>query len=252
MSDSFVDRFGAVAGYAELRPGYPPALFAWLASQSRGHGLAWDCATGTGQAAQGLAAQFDRVVATDASAGQIDRAKPHPRIEYRVAPAEDSGLAPESVDLVSVAQALHWLDIGRFFAETGRVLRPSGVLAVWTYGRLCVAGREVDELIQGFYHEIVGPYWPGERALVDAGYQSIVLPFPEVEPPPFEMTVHWPLARLLGYLGTWSATMAYKAAVGRDPIERILGPLSAVWGSPAATRAIRWPLNVRVGLKISV
>lgn len=244
----FVDRFGAVSGgYAAFRPTYPPPLFEWLASAAPAHRLAWDCATGSGQAALDLAAHFERVIATDASEEQLSEAPPHPHIDYRVATAEDSGLDAASLDLVTVAQALHWFDLARFFAECTRVLRPGGLLAVWCYGPQRVEGEAVDALLQRYYREIVGPYWPAERALVDAGYDSIELPFPELETPDFAMQTAWPLERLVGYLGTWSATSAYRKALGSDPLDLIRGALADAWGDPAREREMTWPLTLRAG-----
>jgi len=248
MSRPFSDHFSGVAGaYAEFRPRYPEALFQWLAGLAPGRELGWDCATGSGQAAVALAPLFDRVVATDASAEQIAAAPPHPRVEYRVAPAESSGLAAGSVDLVTVAQALHWFDRPAFYAEAARVLDPDGVLAVWTYGHPHVDPPEADAVFQEFYSETVGPYWPPERALVDAGYRTIEFPFPEVDPPPFEMETHWTLAALLGYVATWSATTRFRRARGFDPVPALEEALAPQWGDPEEARRIRWPLAMRVG-----
>jgi SAM-dependent methyltransferase len=162
--NTFKDHFSSASDrYAAYRPDYPAALFAWLAGLCAERELAWDCATGSGQAALGLAPHFRRVVATDASAEQVRHAAPHPLIDYRVAPAEASGLADHSVDLVTVAQAAHWFDLPRFYAEAARVLKPGGAIAVWGYGRMLLPG-EMDGLFQRFYAKTVGPYWPPERA----------------------------------------------------------------------------------------
>lgn len=246
MGEGFVDRFGPVSGdYAAFRPTYPDALFDWLASVINQAGLAWDCATGTGQAAIPLAARFERVVATDASDDQIAGAPTVANIEFRVAPAHKSGLPDASVDLVTVAQALHWFDVDRFFAECQRVLKPGGVLAVWTYGPLHVAGQTVDSVVQRYYHEIVGSWWPPERKLVDSGYRSISLPFPEFETPEFQMDAWWTLRELLGYLGTWSATTAYRDAMHSDPREIIENSLARAWRDSEGERQVVWPLTVR-------
>lgn len=222
MAEAFLDRFASVSGdYAAFRPTYPPALFDWLSSTVPTLSLAWDCATGSGQAAVDLAAHFDHVIATDASVDQIAQATSHPHVKYRVAPAEDSGIAVSSIDLVTVAQALHWFEVDRFFRECERVLKPGGVLAVWTYGPLQVEGEAVDAIVQRYYRDIVGPYWPAERALVDSGYASVALPYPELEVPAFAMAVSWSLEALLGYLGTWSSTTAYRGTTGEDPRDLI-------------------------------
>jgi SAM-dependent methyltransferase len=245
---SFPDHFSGVAGaYAEHRPRYPERLFAWLAELATGRELAWDCATGSGQAALGLADYFDRVIATDASGAQIAAAVAHPRVEYRVAPAESSGLAPESADLVTVGQALHWFDRPAFYAEARRVLRPDGVVAAWTYGHSSLGEPLGDAVMRRFYSETVGPYWPPERALVDAGYRTIEVPFVEIEPPQIAMEAKWSLAAFLGYVGTWSAVTRFRAERGFDPVPELAGELRPHWGDPALPRRIRWPLAIRVG-----
>ena len=246
MSAEFVDRFGAVSDdYSKFRPKYPSAIFDWLASIAPSSSLVWDCATGSGQAAVELTARFDRVVATDASPAQIASAVSAPGLTYRVAEASDSGLADQSVDLITVAQALHWFDLDAFFAECERVLVPGGVLAVWSYGPLSVDGKTVDAVIQRYYHDIVGPWWPPERVLVDSGYASIELPGRGIETPPFEMEAWWTLNQTMGYLSTWSASSAYRSAMGEDPLVVIENSLGRAWRDPEGERRVRWPLTLR-------
>lgn len=243
----FKDHFSTASErYAAFRPDYPPALFAWLAAQCAQHDTAWDCATGSGQAALGLAPHFRRVVATDASAEQISHATPHAAIEYRVAPAEASGLPDRSVDLITVAQAAHWFDLPRFHAEAARVLRPGGVLALWGYGRLTLPG-ELDPPFQHFYAGTVGPYWPPERRLIDDAYRGLDFPFAEIEPPAFFIEVEWTLPRLLDYLSTWSAVKRYQAALGTDPLPALMAEIEPLWGRADVARHLRWPLFLRVG-----
>src|SRR5687768_2397733 len=228
MNRPFPDHFSGVAGaYAEFRPRYPETLFDWLADLAPSRQLAWDCATGSGQAALALASRFARVVATDASADQTAAAARHPRVEYRVARAEASGLDAGSVDALTVAQALHWFDRPAFYAEAARVLSRDGVLAAWTYGHPQLDDPGVDAVFRRFYSGTVGPYWPPERALVDEGYRTIEFPFPEVVPPAFEIETRWPLAALLGYAGTWSATTRFREARGFDPVPRLGAELAA-------------------------
>ncbi len=244
----FSDHFGAVAGsYADFRPGYPPELFAWLAAQCAGQELAWDCGAGSGQASVALAAHFARVHATDASADQVAHAEPHPCVEYRVAPAEQSGLPDRSADLVTVAQALHWFDLPAFYAEVRRALKPGGVIAAWTYGVHVTEGDDVNAVVRHFYEHVVGPCWPPERRHVENGYRELPFPFTRIAAPEFTMQVRWPLAQLLGYLGSWSATARYRKLNGSDPLPALRQQLLPLWGDPAQARSVSWPLSLLAG-----
>ena len=243
---TFKDHFsGHAADYAKFRPNYPPELFDYLASISPERELAWDCATGNGQAAVELAEHFDKVIATDASARQIESAQPHPGISYRVAPAETSGIDPDSVDLILVAQALHWFDMDRFFTEATRVSKESGILAVSTYLHVTI-NPEIDAILSKFYHETTGPHWPPERDLVETNFESIRFPFPELPSRQFEIRQHWNLGRLTGYLRTWSATKKFIAARGFDPVDSLTQELGGVWHDREHTRQVTWPLKLRI------
>ncbi len=250
MSQTSHDHFSEVANcYADFRPHYPVELFDYLASLVPRDSLVWDCACGNGQATYDLARHFDTVVATDASREQIASATAHPKVEYRVAPAEESGLPDKSVGLITVAQALHWFDLKRFYTETNRVLIPGGVLAMWAYGINTVECNAINQLVQDFYTNTVGPYWPPERKLVEEGYRTIPFPFAEITPPAFRMEARWTLNQLLGYFSSWSATNRYIKATGHNPLEPLSEALSRVWGDPNSPRLVTWPLSLRVGRK---
>jgi ubiquinone/menaquinone biosynthesis C-methylase UbiE len=247
----FHDYFsGQATTYAAIRPDYPPELFELLVSLVKQRTLAWDCATGSGQAAIALAPYFDRVIATDASATQIAHARPHPRIEYRVVPAEESGLVEASADLITVAQALHWFDLDRFYAEARRVLTVRGVLAVWSYDNPIVDDSALDAALQHFNTVTLGPYWPPGRGLVGAGYARIAFPFAEVPAPEFVITRVWMLAELTQYLRSWSSRARYIAQHGVDPVTPFERQVATLWGHPDQRHCLRWPVTVRVGRKI--
>lgn len=241
---TFKDHFSRDSkGYAEFRPTYPAELFAWLASVSPGDRLAWDVGTGSGQAAVALTAHFEHVIASDPSEKQVLSATPHPRVEYFIA-AEEDGLADESADLVTVAQALHWFDRPKFWNEARRVLRRHGIIAVWCY-ELQQVTPEIDAIVNRFYRETVGAYWTPERKLVEDGYRSVEFPFEELTPPAFAMATEWTLEHQLGYLGTWSAVGKYRKEKGADPVLLVRQELERVWGSRA--RRVTWALSVRAG-----
>ena len=242
------DHFSSVAQtYAQARPHYPAALFDWLSSLCAHHDRVWDCGAGSGQASVALADRFEAVIATDVSAAQIAQATAHARVDYRVAPAESSGLETASVDLVTVAQALHWFDFPRFFAEVQRVLRPEGVVAAWTYGIVEVEGDAVNALVETFYRDEIGAYWPPERRHVEEGYRSIAFPFERIQAPALAMAVDWTLDETLAYFRSWSATARYVQARGVDPVAALGQRLAAPWGDPQTRRRVAWPLSVLAG-----
>jgi SAM-dependent methyltransferase len=244
----YADHFSRLApAYASCRPHYPEELFTYLAALAPNRELAWDCAAGSGQAAIPLARRFNRVIATDISAAMLDQASRHPGVEYRVAPAESSGLADATADLVTVAQALHWLNTPTFYAEAKRVLVPGGVLAVWSYGTQQVADPDLDRVLRRFYTDVVGPFWPPERCHVESGYRTLPFPFSELETPALDMVEHWNLSQFLGYVRTWSATQQFLEAMGHDAVDQLEQDLVPHWGNPSASLRIRWPLALRVG-----
>lgn len=242
------DHFSRVArGYAAYRPRYPKALFDFLAERAPARRVVWDCACGNGQATLDLAARFDRVIATDSSAAQIAQAPAHPRVEWRVAAAEQSGIASATCDLVTVAQALHWLDIDAFFREAARVTRPPGLVAVWSYGEIALEHPEANRVLRHFARTVVGPYWPPQRHLVDEGYRSVRMPFEEIDVPELEMADRWTLEQVVGYVSTWSATSEYRKALNEDPVVDFEARLREVWGNPDEENRVGWRLSVRVG-----
>ena len=244
---AFKDHFSASAArYAEFRPRYPAALFDLIASLPERRGTAWDCATGNGQAAVPLADRFDRVIATDGSQEQIAHATPHPRVSYGVALADASGLESRSIDLVTVAQALHWFPLDGFFSEVRRVIAPGGALAVWCYTRPVLQG-ELDPVLFRYYSGTCKPYWAPDRALVDEGYRHVSIPIDEIEAPPMFIESLQTLAEFGGYVRTWSASVKLARAIGRDPVVDLETELRPYWGGSEARQLVRWPLVVRAG-----
>ncbi len=244
---SFKDHFSSYANqYAAFRPQYPAALFDFVSALPARRRLAWDAGTGNGQAAVDLGDRFEQVVATDASPEQLAQAIPHPRVEYRQARADASGLAGGSVDLVTVATAVHWFPFKEFYAEVDRVLAPGGAIAVWAYF-YPTTDPEVQPLLDTLARGIVGPYWPPERVYVNEKYRNLPFPFAEVPAPNFFIENAWELPRLLDYVQTWSAYQRYRQAVGSDPVAPIRAELEERWGDPSHPRPLRWEIFVRAG-----
>lgn len=245
------DYFSAQADrYVAFRPHYPGALFDALCRELPPDPLVWDCATGNGQAAAMLGRRVPRVIGSDRSAAQLRHAIAQEHVCYVQAYAEAMPLRARSVDLITVAQALHWFDFERFYAEAARVLKPGGVVAAWTYSFLRVIpqlGGEIERVMRSFYHDVVGPYWPAERRWVDEEYRTIPFPFAALEIGEFTITLEWNLASVIGYVSSWSATQRYIAATGSDPLPVLAGELAGPWGEPARTRRLEWKLSIRAG-----
>ena len=242
----FHDHFSNHASnYVKYRPHYPTNLFEYLASLTHEHKRVWDCGTGNGQAALGLTPYFGHVIATDPSEKQITNAVKHENIKYYVTSAEQPGFKSRTVDLITAAQAVHWFDFDVFYGEVKRILKPGGILAFWCYDLLYISPK-IDKILYQYYTNIVGPFWPPERRLVEGKYQSIPLPFDELEAPKFQMKALWNLSELLGYLDTWSATQRFIRKHGFHPIRRIEERLTKVWGSPKVRKHIQWPLYLRI------
>lgn len=241
------DHFSPLAGeYATYRPSYPDDLFDWLGSIAPQHESAWDCGAGSGQATLALGSRFQRVLGTDISARQLSSAPTSPNIEYRVTSAESSGLPDHSADLVTVAQALHWFDLPVFYSEVRRVLRPGGVIAAWGYNRFLIGQPELQKIIDYFYEETIGPYWPAERMHVENEYRHLPFPFPRIHTPRFALHKEWPREHLMGYMRSWSAVGRFKTANGFDPVETLEKEIRAHWPE-GKSFWIEWPLFMHAG-----
>jgi SAM-dependent methyltransferase len=244
---SFKDHFSGHADlYARYRPDYPLELYDYLATLTPSHERALDCATGSGQAAIGLARHFSLVIGSDGSVAQLRNAQVHERVRYVANIAERPAFTDGTFDLVSAAQAAHWFDHDRFYQGVRRVLRPGGVLALWTYG-LARIDPAIDAIVQEFYTDGIGGYWPPERRFVESGYRTLPFPLHELPAPPFELRLLWDLDALMGYLSTWSAVRRYAKAAGIDPLPALRRRIAAHWLPETHSREVVWPLHLRVG-----
>ncbi len=236
--------------YKQYRPEYPDHLYDFLTTTLPNDATIWDCATGSGQAAEALRRHAGTVVASDQSGAQLGNAPRDTSVQYVQAVAEAMPLADHTVDLVTIGQALHWFDFEPFYAEVRRVLKPTGHIAAWTYSFLSVSpqlGPDIDAAIRWFYADVVGPYWPNERRWVDDQYRSIPFPFIDLDTPAFAIKVNWDLAGILGYIGSWSAVQRYKEARGADPVALLAARVVPLWGEATSRRSLSWDLALRFG-----
>ena len=241
------DRFGDRADdYARTRPTYPESLFQLLTRLAPARDLAWDCGAGSGQTALSLAGSFSRVLATDSSRRQLARLSTHDRVDLVAAVAEAAPLRDHIVDLVTVSAAIHWFDRPRFYAEVRRVVRPGGILAVWSYYQTRIA-PEVDTILKRFADEVVGPYWGPEIVVNRNAYRDLDFPFERLAWPELHAEAGMRLADFCQYMRTWSASVAWERARGTDPVDVVREGLALAWGDPESTRVIRWPLHGAIG-----
>ena len=243
---TFKDHFTKQAAvYAKFRPDYPDELFKFLASVSPSNELAWDCATGSGQAANGLAKYFNKVIASDASENQVLNAYKNEKIIYKVFPAEKADIESSTIDLITVAQALHWFNFENFYTEVRRVLKRGGIIAVWMYGLIKIS-PELDVITNRFDNETLKKYWPPERQFFYEEYRTIPFPFELVETPEFGISADWTLENLMGFLSTWSAVQKFKERENSDPVDLIRNDLQKAWGEEKIRKA-KWDLILKVG-----
>ena len=239
------DRFSTQSkSYAAFRPTYPSALYDFIMKHVSHNQTAWDCACGNGQVAKDLADRFEKVYATDHSENQIANAVKKDNIIYSVSPAEKTSFADQQFDLVTVGQALHWLDRPAFFDEARRVSKPGGVIAIWGYSLLSI-NEDIDPIVNHFYTEVIGPYWDKERKLVDEQYKTVDFPFEKIEVPSFEFSFEWTSDEFLGYVSTWSSVQKYIRQNNEDPVHLIAADIQKLWGHQR--RKISFPLFVLMG-----
>ena len=143
MTDS-TQRFSKrVEDYVRYRPGYPDSLLQRLLEETGlGAGaVVADVGSGTGIFTRLLLQRDLRVYAIEPNAPMREAAQAklgdNPLFTSVAAPAEDTGLASDSLDLVTAAQAFHWFNNDAAKAEFRRILKPSGQLAlVWNRRKL--------------------------------------------------------------------------------------------------------------------
>src|SRR5436190_23107769 len=215
--------------YARYRPTYPKELYEYILSFVKEKNTAWDCATGNGQAAVVLADHFKKVIATDISAAQIEKATLKDNIEYLVCPAESTPFEENTFDLVTVAQAYHWIKWKEFKKEVTRVCKPGAIIAIWTYYRNTTSDKKMDDAVYSFYENITKPYWDYERKYVEELYATVEFDYELLPVKQFETILTWQREDMIGYISSWSAIQKYIKTNGHSPIPIIEEELNKFW-----------------------
>lgn len=239
--------FDSGGAYAAHRPTYPDSLAPMLAELPRNRALAIDVGCGTGQFTTGLASHFHHVLGIDPSASQLESATPRDNVSYRLSEAAELPADNGSVDLLTVAQAAHWIDdLDGFYREARRVAAPGAVLALVSYG-VCHLDGELDQYFQDFYWGDFHRFWDPRRRHVENGLADLPFPFElaRLDTPP--MTASYDLEGFLGYLGTWTAVKNARASGHAHEFTRFAATLTEKWGDPSTARAVSWPVMVRAG-----
>jgi ubiquinone/menaquinone biosynthesis C-methylase UbiE len=244
---TFKDNFSGHANiYLRYRPTYPKELFEYLKSLTTEHTLAWDCGTGNGQSAINLADDYESVYASDPSAEQLKNAILNDKVTYAVEKAEQTALENNTVDLVTVAQAVHWFEFDLFYAEVKRVLKKDGVIAVWAYS-LPTVSIAFDSIIRDFHDNIIGEFWQVENKMIDLEYTTIPFPFEEITTPQFYIQKKLTLKELLGHFRSWSATQKFIDSYNINPLQDLEEKLLKYWLDENETKEITWKLILKVG-----
>ncbi len=224
--------------YKAGRPGYPEELYGYLYSLCENHELAWDAGCGTGQATVVLAKYFRKVIGTDISKSQIGNAEKHERVEYSVQPAEKTDIEEKSVDLVTVATALHWFEHEKFWEEIKRVLKPKGVFAAWGYSWFRI-DEKLDFTIKKVLLEKIDPFWPERVKLLWDGYRKLEIPLERISGPVYRLNVKWNYRQLLLYLESWSAVEKAKSEYGPQFIDDVKEAILSAWGNEEVQKEVR-------------
>lgn len=232
--------------YAKYRPAYPKELFEYIVSFVPEKNLAWDCATGNGQAALALSEYFNKVIASDISEAQLKQAVKKDNIEYTRSYAESTHFDDNIFDLVTVAQAYHWFKWDEFKKEVERVCKPGAVIAIWTYDRYIKNGKRIDDLINEFYNNVTGPYWDPERRHVEERYENVDFDFENLPTKNFDTVLHWNRNDMLGFISTWSATHRFIQAKGYSPISQLETELKKIWPENEI-KEIVFPIYLKLG-----
>ena len=250
--------------YSKYRPTYPKNLLTILSGYFTRNGcgddLVVDVGCGSGQSTFQLTEYFSQCIGVDISKAQIDEAQikreqeGHRNVRFMVGNGVDLPLETSSANVVTIAQAWHWLaDVKKFYSECNRVLKSKGCLAVYGYGNVQLLEKSCDSLVQNFYQNTLKGCWHKERHHIDNQYAEVDLPFVNTERHDIEMTKSFPLDDFFGYLSSWSGYQKYcELNPGNTELEAlrdtVMKQLSESEGSDGIVKTV-FPVFVLLGQK---
>ncbi|MFN2457085.1 MAG: class I SAM-dependent methyltransferase [Chitinophagaceae bacterium] len=232
--------------YSKFRPTYPKELYEYIISFVDKKDIAWDCATGNGQAAIALADYFKKIIATDISEDQLRNAVVKPNIIYKISTAEKTPFPDGTFDLITVATAYHWFQWDAFYQEATRVGRNGSVVAIWTYYTCESNDEKLNNLYHHFYRNVTHSYWEYERRYVDDKYETVPFDFEPLPSKQFFPKVIWTRKQFAGYLESWSAVQKFIKKNNVSPLKEIEEELKSIWADDE-TKEIIFPIALRLG-----
>jgi SAM-dependent methyltransferase len=185
-SRDFTERFtGRVDAYRRFRPRYPSGILTILAERCGlvSSSVVADVGAGTGMLAELFLQNGNPVFAVEPNremrAACAELTACYPRLECLDGAAEATGLAPGSLDFVTVGRAFHWFDREKALQEFRRILRPGGWLVLIGLGRRTASAEpivhEYNQLLRSHANDLAVNYdrydlsSPARSALAEDG-----------------------------------------------------------------------------------
>jgi ubiquinone/menaquinone biosynthesis C-methylase UbiE len=207
--------------YSQARPSYPIELVEKIIEFMKeknvdSFDLAVDVGCGNGQATHLFSPYFKNTFGYDVSENQIKEAKKtsmDDKISFYVSPSEKLPLKNDSVSLVTVAAAIHWFNLDKFYAECNRILRPNGVLAIFAYFLPTVTNTSKPDLLSKKIEDflkVLRPYFAKEIEIIEQRYKTVKPPFNEIQRDIlFKNELKWKIEHLIKFLETLSGYQSF-------------------------------------------
>lgn len=235
--------------YRDCRPSYGSEIYSHISSLLKDNQKAWDCACGSGQATIEVAKFVDYVIGTDPDPSQLEKGAIAGNVDYLRASETVETFGEESIDLVTVATGIHWINRPKFYKEVERVLKKGGVLATWGYTGVDL-NSEIDAVIKGIVKTHLMPYYPKEILIAFNGYQDIELPMNKIQSPNFDVVHNWDFEKLMNYIQSFTAMQRYLKTHGKSAVSLFRDELLEAWGGDKTSiKNLTWELHTNFSRK---